>query len=243
MAFLLAIGESQNISYSIPMNLPFAMNRNFTGREQVLLHIHEVLQGAAHEHIAVLHGLGGIGKTQIATQYAYSYAKDYTSVWWVNAKTTSSLSRDFLKIAQELILHHARVRTRTGQQPDYSWIAALLGMPAGAVDETGKLVGLVDTGPIIEAVRSWLADPGNQKWLLVIDNYDDLENVNIIDFLPTCSAGSVIITSRARDSQRLGKGLAVEEIEQGDGVELLRKSAGTGMDQFERGVCEINGSD
>lgn len=224
------------------MNLPFAMNRNFTGREQVLLQIHEVLQGAPHKQIAVLHGLGGIGKTQIATQYAYSYAKDYTSVWWVNAKTTSSLSRDFLKIAQELILHHARVRTRTGQKPDYSWVAALLGMPPGAIDETGKLVGLVDTGPVIEAVRSWLADPGNQKWLLVIDNYDDLENVNIVDFLPTRSSGSVIITSRARDSQRLGKGLEVEEIEQGDGVELLRKSAGTKMDQFERGVW-INGSD
>lgn len=218
------------------MNLPFQMNRNFTGREQELLQIHEVLQGASQERIAVLHGLGGIGKTQIATQYAYSYSKDYTSVWWVSAGTTASLSHDFLKIAQELIMHHARVRTGTGQKPDYSWIATLLGMPPGAVDQTGRLAVLADTRLVVEAVRSWLADPGNQKWLLVVDNYDDLENVNLADFLPTSSSGNVIITSRARDSQRLGKGLEVEEIQQEDGIELLRKSAATRIDQFERGV-------
>ena len=47
----------------------------------------------------VLHGLGGIGKTQLAIQYAYIHQKDYTSVWLVNASTTQTLSQGFLEIA------------------------------------------------------------------------------------------------------------------------------------------------
>jgi hypothetical protein len=238
----LAIGERQKITYSIPMNLPFSMNRNFTGRQQELLSIHEVLRGdesdASHQRIMVLHGLGGLGKTQLATQYAYTYENDYTSIWWVNAETTATLSHDFLKITQKLITHHAQMRTRSGQEPDHSWMGTMLGLPPDVIDETGRLRASTDSKPIIEAAKMWLADEENQKWLLIIDNYDDLENVDITEFLPTRSPGSVIITSRARDSRRFGESLEVIEVEEEHGIEILRKSAQKGMAEPDGGICD-----
>ncbi|KAI5836931.1 hypothetical protein DFP73DRAFT_620673 [Morchella snyderi] len=169
------------------------MNRNYTGRQQELLRIHEVLQGhesdASHQRIMVLHGLGGMGKTQLATQYAYTYEKDYTSIWW------------------KLITHHAQMRTRSGKEPGHSWMGTMLRLPPDVIDETGRLRASTDSKPIIEAAKMWLADEENQKWLLIIDNYDDLENMDITEFLPTRSPGSVIITSRVRDSRRLSESL------------------------------------
>lgn len=221
------------------MNLPFARNRNFTGRAKELLMIHEALEGG--ERTMVLYGLGGIGKTQLATQYAYAHEKDYISIWWVAGNTTATLSQGFLNIAQTLVLHHAKLRTSSGQKPDYAWIATILGMPPSSIDEEGRLTAFTtaDVKPVIDALKSWFADQGNPKWLLIVDNYDDLENVEIADFLPTNSelSGKVIITSRAHESRRLGKYLEIEEVPLEDGVEILRKSAGTELEEFDRGMC------
>lgn len=239
--YFLAIGEAQKLAFSIPMNLPFSRNRNFTGRQDELLAMHAVLReseaDAQHPRIAVLYGLGGMGKTQLAIQYAHCYGDSYTSVWWVNAKTTATLTKDFLKILHEVVSHHARLRTGTGQNPDYAWIATMLGLPFGAISEAGKITALVDMEVVVEAVKGWLGNEDNGGWLLIVDNYDDLENVDIAEFLPR-ERGRVIITSRAQDSQRLGKGLEVEGAQMEDCLEILRKSAGTKLENFDKGVYD-----
>ena len=61
-------------------NVPFLRNPYFTGREQFLLSLHRTL--AAEKTVALsqtraISGLGGIGKTQIAIEYAYRYAREY----------------------------------------------------------------------------------------------------------------------------------------------------------------------
>lgn len=90
----------------------------------------------------------------------------------------------------------------------------------------------MDIEPFVDAVRPWLADTRNREWLLIVDNYDDLENVMIADFSPTRLSGSVIITSRAQTSQRLG------EVKIEVGIEILRKSVGTKMEEFVEGVYD-----
>lgn len=203
--------------------------------------MHEVLQSAKScQRTVVLHGLGGIGKTQLAIQYAYSHEEDYTSVWWVNAKSTETLSQGYFGVAQELVSHHAKIRTSNGQKPDYPWIAVMLRVPLGSIDQQGKLAASADREVIIEAVKSWFADKDNQKWLLIVDNYDDFEEVDTADYLPVNPLGSIIITSRSRYSLRLGKGVEVEEIQEGDGIEILRKSAGTDIGKFDKGVWGTN---
>ena len=222
------------------MRLPFHHNDNFTGRERELADIHEALYGgdasASHRRVVALHGLGGIGKTQLAIQYAYIHQKDYTSVWWVNASTMQTISEGFLGIAQQLLSYYSK-RTAGGLKPDNAQIAAILGLPAGVVDQNGKLVTSRDvTETIVNAIIAWFAAEDNNRWLLIIDNYDDLRNVNIYDFLHPSSSGSILITSRARDTCRIGKALEVQEVMEAEALEILRKSANRDMASFQKGM-------
>ena len=213
--FFLAVDQGLHVSYSVPMRLPFHKNVNFTGRERELAEIHTTLYScdAATERrrVVVLHCLGGIGKTQLAIQYAYDYQKDYTSIWWVNASTTQTLSQGFLGIAQQLLSHYTK-KTLAGLKPDNAQIAAALGLPPDVVDRNGKLVMSKDIIEIVNAVIEWFAVEDNNQWLLVIDNYDDLTNVKIYEFLHSNSSGSILITNWSRDSCRIGKALEVQVV-------------------------------
>lgn len=93
----------------------------------------------------------------------------------------------------------------------------MLGLPLDTIDQSGKLnaLRLVDIEPIVDEIWPWLADTRNREWLLIVDNHDDLENVKIADFSPTRLSGSVIITSRAQNSQRVG------EVKTEVGIEIL----------------------
>ena len=87
---------------SFPGELPFnnLPNRNiyFTGRENVL----DTIESSFIQNNGVfsISGLGGIGKTQIAIEYAYRYSGLYNSIWLINAETDDSLFSDLLKFAE-----------------------------------------------------------------------------------------------------------------------------------------------
>ena len=226
------------------MRLPFHKNGNFTGRDRELAGIHKVLHSAtiSQRRVVVLHGLGGMGKTQLAIQYAYIHQKDYTSVWWVNASTTQTLSQGFLEIAQQLLLYHTQ-NTTAGPKPDSTSIAVALGLPPGVVNRNGELNTSGDiTGIVVKAITSWFAAEDNHRWLLIFDNYDDLRNVNIFDFLHPGSSGSILITSRSRDTCHIGEGLEVQEVAEAEALEILRKSAHRDKASFQKGMHSSNPS-
>src|SRR5437763_5998976 len=58
-------------------NIPYRRNPFFTGREEILTYLHNVLTenktAAALTQAQAISGLGGIGKTQIAIEYVYRY--------------------------------------------------------------------------------------------------------------------------------------------------------------------------
>lgn len=58
---------------------------NFSGRDGELDALHAAL---AHDGaIAVVHGLGGVGKSSIAREFGWRHRDEYSVVWWLNAQT------------------------------------------------------------------------------------------------------------------------------------------------------------
>ena len=87
--------------------VPFPRNPFFTGRAAILEALHAQLgvkQAVALTQSAALHGLGGVGKTQVALEYAYRYALEYSAVFWIRTETIESIFSSLLHIAEVLQL-------------------------------------------------------------------------------------------------------------------------------------------
>jgi len=76
------------------------------GRETELEEMHRRLHGSSTRSTVVLHGLGGIGKTQLAFAYAKRHKERYTAVFWLNANNEESLRLSFRDVAQQVLNHH-----------------------------------------------------------------------------------------------------------------------------------------
>lgn len=89
-------------------------NVNFTGRSELLERLHE---GLSAEVTAVvphaLHGLGGVGKTQLAVEYAHRYRSEYDVVWWIPADQPLLVKSTLAGLAPHLGLQAA---TRSGAE-------------------------------------------------------------------------------------------------------------------------------
>ena len=81
--------------------VPFPPNPFFTGREEVLDELKKTLDRSG---IAALTGLGGMGKTQTAAQYAHHHRQDYSWVLWVRAESQETLFADLAQLAGRLAL-------------------------------------------------------------------------------------------------------------------------------------------
>jgi hypothetical protein len=79
-----------------------ARNPGFTGRAEVLAAVRDALQAGDRAVVQALHGMGGVGKTQIAMQYAHAYAGSYNVVWWINAENATLIGEQFAALGGEL---------------------------------------------------------------------------------------------------------------------------------------------
>jgi tetratricopeptide (TPR) repeat protein len=84
-------------------NLPFDRNLLFTGRESLLEQLSQLLK---ENYSVALTGLAGIGKTQIALEYAHRcyVGKVYQAVFWVSAADEASLKIGYATLAEKLDL-------------------------------------------------------------------------------------------------------------------------------------------
>ncbi|WP_422771805.1 FxSxx-COOH system tetratricopeptide repeat protein [Plantactinospora sp. WMMC1484] len=78
-------------------------NVRFTGRRLLLSRIREYLSTRpAPVPPLVLSGIGGVGKTQVANEYAHRFATDYDAVWWISAAQNSMARAGLIDLADEL---------------------------------------------------------------------------------------------------------------------------------------------
>jgi TIR domain/NB-ARC domain len=82
-------------------NLP-VRNPGFTGRDALLGEVREALLSGDRAVVQALHGMGGVGKSQLAVEYAYRFAGAYDLAWWVNAEEPGLISAQLAGLAEEL---------------------------------------------------------------------------------------------------------------------------------------------
>ncbi len=98
-------------------NIPYQRDMFFTGREDILEKLHNTLttgKTAALTQPQAISGLGGIGKTQTAVEYAYRYHTDYKAVFWIKADLREVLISDFVSIAELLNLPEKNEQDQNG---------------------------------------------------------------------------------------------------------------------------------
>ena len=159
------------------------LNLDFVGRVQVLQKLHEALkppewQPLCNRHASLrslaLGGPAGIGKTQIALQYAYSNMDQFDAIFWVEARSADKLADGFRDIAMELQLIN----------------------PADASDSA------VTTDAVLHWLWMPVRIPGNldqeredATWLLIFNDADTPELLD--DYWPSEGDGSILVTTRS----------------------------------------------
>src|SRR5437667_8959132 len=83
--------------------VPYERNPHFSGRNAFLQQLQKMLHDencANYKHRVALHGLGGVGKTQLALEYAYTHQSNYNYVFWISAVDQARLLSGFGDIAK-----------------------------------------------------------------------------------------------------------------------------------------------
>ncbi|MDT7847856.1 FxSxx-COOH system tetratricopeptide repeat protein [Streptomyces justiciae] len=93
-------GTGPRLPGSLPRvrNLP-PRNAAFTGRDGMLVHLREALASGQRVAVQALHGRGGVGKTQLALEYAYRFAGEYEFAWWITAEDPALIPDQLARLA------------------------------------------------------------------------------------------------------------------------------------------------
>lgn len=187
------------------------------------MEMHKSLHSDGSRRVVVLHGLGGIGKTQLALEYAKRHKDNYSAIFWLNAKDEHSLHHSYVRVARQILREHPSARRLSG-------------------------VEMKNTDEVVDAVKAWLSLLNNTRWLLLYDNDDnpqlpnstDPTAVNIRLFLPESWQGSVIITTRS-SQVKIGYQIQIKKIEDiHQSLEVLlttSKRGGTMHGMHLRSIC------
>lgn len=180
-------------------NVP-ARNKIFTDRDLMLTELSEVFKEGQEGRVVthVIKGLSGIGKTQVAIEYAYRYSHRYDAVLWIDVSNEQSLAEDLATIKQLLALQEQM---------------------------TGKMFGLQEL-PSKLVVKQWLqARSGDMPWLLILDNIADFALIN--DLIPSGGNGHVLMTVRAQATGIIASSPdSLLELSPEDGALLLLRRMG-----------------
>jgi hypothetical protein len=162
----------------------------------------------------VVHGLGGIGKTQLCIEFVRRYQDKYSAVFWLDGSSEDALQRCFLEVV---------ARLPAGEVP--------LGLVHAAEQASP------DQRMIVQGVLDWLSLPSNGRWLLVVDNVDRDHTTKVKDplaydvkqYLPAADHGNMLVTSRLSTLTAPRNSLRLTEVDRDQGRAILEAIGGETM--------------
>jgi len=186
-----AAGASSALLVNVPLR-----NMSFVGRVALLEAVEEQLAGQDTAAVLphALHGMGGVGKSQLALEYVYRHQQDYKVICWIPAERETLILTALSTLAE-------RMRLIPGGQDSAGAPAANTAVPA-----------------VLEALGRGAP---YDNWLLVFDNAENVEAVR--SYFPANGPGKIIVTSRNREWERVATPLPVNVFERAESIELLQK--------------------
>ena len=189
--------------------LPFGRNRDFVGRRPQLNRLIAMLYTENTDEDcqrAALVGLGGVGKTQIALEFAFQIQKlsPKHSVFWVRASDATSFERAYHEIGQQLEIP----RVDDDKADVKELVKARLSQ-----ESAGKWILIVDNADDFELLYK-RADESSPSRALH-------------EYLPFSPLGAILFTTRDRDAATRYAGsnvIEIEEMDEADSRELLKMS-------------------
>jgi hypothetical protein len=184
--------------------------KTFVDRPAEIAELERVLLPQRQNHrqkIFVLHGLSGIGKTQLAVEFTRRHHQKFSSVFWLDGSSADSVRRSIASCAG---------RIPHGQISDIS-----RAFSAG---------GDGDIKAVIAEVMGWLAQLDNTDWLVVFDNVDreynlrnsDPGSYDVRQYFSGADHGSILITTRLARLEQLGDSQRVNKVDQVQAQEILK---------------------
>ncbi|HSA85636.1 MAG TPA: tetratricopeptide repeat protein, partial [Nitrospira sp.] len=180
-----------------PSNLPYGtLGVLFKCRDTKLEELHRQLTAKAAQSTGssikiAIHGLGGVGKTRFAIEYALSHEKDYSGTLFVTADAPGSFRRNLAALCKPLVLNLPEQDAKEEEtqlnavlrwlQAHEGWLLILDNVDTpDAAEEVEQLVGTIKGGSILitSRVSDWsgevasfeldeLAEPAAADFLLV----------------------------------------------------------------------------
>jgi tetratricopeptide (TPR) repeat protein len=142
-----------------PIVLPYpSIHTLLKGRDELMAALHQSLvRPAAGPHASVIsnaiHGLGGIGKTRAAVEYAWHHREDYTAVLFVVANTPEDLRRNLAALVEPSVLDLPEQKVEDEEARATAVVRWLNQIPGWLL-----IIDNVDTEPAAEAVENLLAE-------------------------------------------------------------------------------------
>jgi hypothetical protein len=121
-----------------------ARNPNFTGRGHELAQLATGLAADSMVTVQAVRGMGGVGKTQLATEYAHLHATNYDLVWWIAAEEPAAIPDQFTALA-------ARLGLDVAADPE-----ALAAQVNEALREAANWLMIFDNADTVEDLAPWL---------------------------------------------------------------------------------------
>ncbi|WP_414623342.1 tetratricopeptide repeat protein [Calothrix sp. CCY 0018] len=171
---------------------------NFVGRKDELIKIHDKFSETNNKvAISSVSGMGGVGKTELATQYARRYEDDYPGgICWLNVRDTN--------LAAEIIQF---VQLKMG-----------LKIPQKDIQENP----LTLEEQVAWCWQNW--QPPEGLVLVILDDVTNLEG--FADLLPSFERFRVLVTTRLRDIDTNIEEISLDVLSPEEALELFKKLIG-----------------